>query len=289
MIPIMKYILKNLSKISTKGYNIIYEVKNMSLNQYTKVFTKSYQLEAQHRLSEGSNKADLSKVLSLVLQTSDEHDQAVKQTLNASEYIISEDQTWVITQNRMVIHQWPEINRTISISTHVMEANRFFITRQFVVEADDIELMTLFFQFAAIDFTSRKMMRLNYETLPELLDLNAEIKVNFSRLKVPTTAKPLFEQELEILPTDIDSNQHVNNLVYFRWAYYALKDQMLADNQHLATVEIKFGNEVFPGQALMLLTYQKQQNEFVQTDQIVYNKTLDKEACHIRMTWKKEK
>lgn len=261
----------------------------MSPNQYTKPFSKIYQLTEQEALANGSNQADLTKILTMVLETSDAHDQSVKQTLNADEYIINENQTWVITQNRMVIHQWPQIGQAIKISTFVMEANRFFITRQFLVEVGEETIMSLFFQFAAIDFTTRKMVRLNYESLPELLNLQSKIKMNFSRLKVSEDEKVIFEKELEILPTDIDSNQHVNNLVYFRWAYQALVDQMTVENLYLATVEIKFGNEVLLGQELKLLNYQSKQNQFVQTDQIVYNKTLDKEACHLRMTWKKEK
>ena len=261
----------------------------MSLKQYTKPYSNTYQLTEKDAQYPGSKQADLTKVLTLVLTTSDAHDQAVKQTLNADDYIINDQQTWVITQNRMVIHQWPEISQEIKISTYVIEANRFFITRKFVVEADDMELMTLFFQFAAIDFTSRKMVRLNYETLPELLDLNAEIKVNFSRLKVPKIAQKVSEKDLDILPNDIDGNQHVNNLVYLRWAYNAIRERLSASGHELTIVEVKFGNEVLWGHEPKLLNYQSKPNEFVQTDQIIYNKTLDKEACHIRMTWKKEK
>lgn len=261
----------------------------MRLNQYTKPYCNTYQLTEQDALYSGSKQADLTKVLTLVLTTSDAHDQAVKQTLSTDEYIINDNQTWVITQNWMVIHQWPDIGQKIKISTYVMEANRFFITRQFNVEVGRVTLMTLFFQFAAIDFTTRKMVRLNYEALPELLDLNSEIKVNFSRLKVPENTQLLSEKDLEILPSDIDGNQHVNNLVYLRWAYNAIKELLSGSGHKLTTVEIKFGNEVLWGHKPTLLNYHSQQNEFVQTDQIVYNKTLDKEACHIRMTWKKEK
>ncbi|MBS4462407.1 hypothetical protein JXA27_07525 [Aerococcaceae bacterium zg-B36] len=252
--------------------------------QYTKAFTQSYRLSDNLARQQNTNRVAIAEILKMALRTSNAHDAAVRQQLDEEDYVIKSHQTWVITNNQLELFEWPLVNQMIDIQTKIVEANRFFVVRSFEVSHQGQLLIQIYMQFAAIDFETRKMARLQLSSIDSIV--NEQAPIVFSKFNIEAERSSDFEQKYEIQATDIDENQHVNNLVYFRWGYDALPDEFKQE-YHLQKIELKYGSELLPEHQVVVKTYISV-NNVVQTEQVIYNETLDKQACHIRMTWIKE-
>lgn len=253
---------------------------------YTRGFTNDYYLDQNLRRSDTDQRVILAELLRKVLQTSNNHDRAVRQSMNKEDYVIGDNQTWVITQNKTELLEWPKVDQTVTIETKVVDANRFFITRQFLVLAESGEILVkIYLQFTAIDFNTRKMVRLNLDGIKGM-DLIEEKTVNFDKLKLSEEATELSRVDYPILPSDIDENQHVNNLVYFRWSYDLIPEK-IHQNYRLKMIEMKYGSELRENDSVVIESY-RSTGEIFQTDQLIINQTLNKESCYVRMTWEKE-
>lgn len=73
------------------------------------------------------------------------------------------------------------------------------------------------------------------------------------RIKPPQAAKPLGEQPIRVLRSDIDMNQHVNSTRYVDWALDALPDSIVL--QQPATLYIEFRAESHQGDNLLSCVY----------------------------------
>ncbi|MBF6978029.1 hypothetical protein IU403_02585 [Aerococcaceae bacterium zg-BR22] len=251
--------------------------------QYIQPYTQSYYLSNDLVRQQETNKVALGDILHLVLQTSNLHDKALRQQFSTKAYMIQPHQTWIITNNKIEIFEWPQINQTIDIQTKIVDANRFFVIRAFEVCHQGQLMMQIYTQFAAIDFETRKITRLNVSDIESVLGKTNPIV--FNKFKIEANRVVDDKQQFEIQSADIDENQHVNYLVYFRWAYDAITP-VFKQTHLLNKIEMKYATELLPEHTVSVKTYFLE-NSVVQSDQVIYNETLDKEACHIRMTWTK--
>lgn len=220
---------------------------------------------------------ELNELLRLALITSYHHDQQVQNILTHT--LLNSDETWVITQYNIEIVADYFAASEMQITTQVIEANRFFVTRLFTVTMDGTVTHRILAQFAIINLSTRKMIRVPLQALEE-----ANLIVPTSDKVMPP--KPLAEsqatttQSQVIYPEDIDENLHVNNRVYLRWALAAVP-KSLSDTHRLASLQIKYGSELRANDEVSLTTHVFD-GEIYQT---ITNLTLTKDACYVKMSW----
>lgn len=237
--------------------------------QEWQLYTDSYEWQASNW--------DLNELLRLALMTSYNHDKKIKTLLKTA--LLQPEQSWVITQYNIQIVAPFFVAEQVKITTQVIEANRFFVTRQFTVEMNNNITHRILAQFAVLDLSTRKMARV---PMQELHDLNLIVPIS-AKLSAP---KPLVDSKWEMTQTqtiqakDIDENHHVNNRVYLRWAFAALPEQFVAQHR-LTGVQIKYGSELRAEDAVEVRTNMNQ-NETYQT---ITNLTLTKDACYVKMSW----
>lgn len=164
-----------------------------------------------------------------------------------SDYVHALGLGWVITNYQMFITRLPEVGEVITIATQAMQYNKYFCYRNFwLTDEAGNELVRIEAVFVLMDMENRKMA-----SVPEAVIAPYESE-KIKRIKrYPKVEKPEVPTGLEyrVRFYDIDSNQHVNNSVYFNWMIDVLGYDFLTT--HTPTyVNIRFDKEVEYGEMI---------------------------------------
>lgn len=183
-------------------------------------------------------------MLGVVIKTSeDQSDQLGR----GSEFVNSFGLTWVITNYSMEINRLPRVGEVISVTTQAMEYNKFFCYRNFWIHDEDgKELVKIESVFVLMDFVNRKMSSVNEEIIaPFESEKIKKIKRQEKIEKIDSG----FMLPYRVRFYDIDSNQHVNNAMYFNWIIDVLGYDFLTTHVPEKVIirfdkEVEYGNEI---------------------------------------------
>lgn len=249
-----------------------------------KTFSQTYRITDDYFLSDNANIFDIGKLIEHTLYLSGEHDQFLQQEVNVK--IISDEETWVITQYYIKQLQMPALNDQITVRTRVVDANRFFITRYFDIYNDEQLLFEVFTQYTVINWQTRKMVRIDVEPLERMDLVDKELTIPFKRFVKPDEFESYLFSERDIHDSDIDENNHVNNLVYINWAFSSLPKDFITQHT-IDTIEVKYGKELFKDNQVGIESYRlKPHLNQTETYQIIKDKATDKDASYVRINWK---
>lgn len=184
-------------------------------------------------------------MIGVAIKTSEEQ----SDTLNRSaEFVHQFGLTWVITNYHFEINRLPKVGEVIQIATQAMEYNKYFCYRNFwFYDEKGNELLMIESVFVLMDIKNRKMA-----SVPEEIIAPFESE-KIKRIKrFPAITKVTNGQSLpyRVRFYDIDSNQHVNNAMYFNWMIDVLGFDFLTTHVPQA-VNIRFDKEVEYGNEVM--------------------------------------
>lgn len=268
-------------------------MSNINIGKGLKTLARAYDVTQDYFLADSGKQIDMTRLLSIALETAGDHDRLINSVLD--EPLLKSVESWVITQSSIAINRWPRLTEELNVITRVIEVNRFFVKRFFEMKVADELLLTVVSQFAIINLESRKMARVPVKILENLELIDDQVTYDFEKLRVPEGYTSVSQQDREIVASDIDYNQHVNNEVYIRWAYEMLPARYLAQFK-VIKIEVKYGSELRFDEAAEVVAYLPDasimndgtvgKSDF-QTYQTIRNKTKQKDACYIRITWQK--
>lgn len=266
---------------------------NMNETKGLKTFIRDYHVVEDYFLDALNKQVDVTRLLSIALETAGKHDQLISTVLD--EPLLKKNESWVITQSSVEIKRWPMLNEQLTVTTRVIEVNRFFVKRYFEMTVGDELLVTVVSQYAIINLDTRKMARVSVDSLQSIDAIDESVRYSFEKLRVPEEFTSVSRQDREIIASDIDYNQHVNNEVYIRWAYEMLAKSYLTQFK-VDKIEVKYGSELRFDEAAEVVAYLPDEsiinegvseNPMIQTYQTIRNKTKQKDACYLRITWQK--
>lgn len=157
--------------------------------------------------------------------------------------------TWIITNYQITYTRLPRALETITVSTMAMEYNKFFCYRNFWLEDEaGNELVKIEAVFALMDLTSRKVTAVSDEIIAPYGSEKVKKIRRYPKLTKVEEEKSAF-QPYRVRFYDIDSNNHVNNSVYFTWIFDVLGYDFLSKHTPLSTAirfekEVEYGNQV---------------------------------------------
>lgn len=137
------------------------------------------------------------------------------------------------------------------------------------------------------------MARVSVSSLEAIHAIDDSIAYEFNKLRVPETYHSTERTDRDIVAKDIDYNQHVNNEVYIRWSYEMLPQSYFA-GYNARKIEVKYGSELRFDEEAEVVAYLPDESiideglgdeSALQTYQTIRNKTKQKDACYVRITW----
>lgn len=178
---------------------------------------------------------------------------------------------WIVTQNIIDIKRLPVDHEKIKITTVAKSYNRYFCYRDFYMQDEnDEEIVHMHTVFSLMDKSKRKIARIKEEIVGPY---EGDYTTKLERLETPTQIKHIdFNKKYRVRFTDIDSNQHVNNIHYFEWMLDTLPKDFLMTHEvkHLNVMyknEVRYG-EVVDSNTQLLEDEQKTHHEIKVSDKI---------------------
>ncbi|KAF1296135.1 acyl-ACP thioesterase [Enterococcus sp. JM4C] len=219
-------------------------------------------------------------MLGVAVKTSEEQSDKLGR---GSDFVASFGLTWVITNYQMTITRLPKVGEIVDVTTQALEYNKYFCYRNFWFhDQDGNELVLIESVFVLMDLENRKMS----SVVEEIITPYESEKIK----KIKRAPKIEKIAQGEVVPYrvrfyDIDSNQHVNNAIYFNWMIDVLGYEFLTTHEPI-DVNIRFDKEVEYGsmidshyEILELETHVETRHEI---------KIGDLLCCEAAIQWKKK-
>jgi medium-chain acyl-[acyl-carrier-protein] hydrolase len=157
------------------------------------------------------------------------------------EYIRSFGLTWIITSYHITINRLPRVGEQIIVSTQAREYNKYFCYRYFWLhDQQGNELVKIESVFALMDLETRKVSKVPDEIVEPFGSEKIKRIKRYPKIESPKTGQFL---PYRVRFYDIDSNQHVNNAIYFNWLLDVLGYEFLTTHQ-IQEITIRFDREV---------------------------------------------
>ena len=180
---------------------------------------------------------------------------------------------WILLDWKLKVIERPVYGQTIKVKTWSRKMEKCCAYRDFEIYDEDKNILAIATtKWVLLDYETRKIQR-----IPE----------NFAIEYKQETEKHVFEEEIEKLHetenseksiqlktrrTDIDINNHVNNLNYLDFAHEVLPEEVY--HQDLKNVRITYKHQTEPGETVNI-SYAKQEGK-----NIITIKTNDKTDLH---------
>lgn len=180
---------------------------------------------------------------------------------------------WILLEWEFKVIERPKYGQTIKVKTWSRKIEKCHAYRDFEIYNENGKILAVATsKWVLVDYETRKIRRIpeklmeEYASEPEKKVFNEEIE------KSQEPEKEEKSMKLEIRKTDIDINNHVNNLKYLDFAYEILPEEVY--NQDLKNIKITYKHQTMPGETINI-SYTKQEEK-----NIIVIKTQDKSNLH---------
>ena len=162
------------------------------------------------------------------------------------EYCRKNNCGWVFYKYDVKMHRYPMFGETISITTQPVGFKKFYGLRKYVIKDEDGNVIgegsALFF---LIDLEKRRPMRIQDEQYA-FYGVDGDLDYDISMDKIEKCDEEQYHKQFDIRYSDIDSNNHVNNVKYFEWAIEAVPQEVIT-NYVLRRIKVIFEKETTYG------------------------------------------
>ena len=169
---------------------------------------------------------------------------------------------WVLYQEQLEFFRRPTLGEPVNILTHPSGKERVFTYRDFhVYDVQDQLLAQASSTWLLMDTQRRRIARYP-ESISDLLTPSNELPQldRCPKLKQPT-ATPLWTNARTVAFHDLDFNEHLSNIHYFRWMLDVLPHEIL-QGQVLQKFQISFQEECNLGDLLEIAAWEVGEKQY---------------------------
>ena len=163
------------------------------------------------------------------------------------EYCAENNCGWVFYKYDIKMHRYPMFGETISITTQPVGFKKFYGLRKYMIIDEDGNLigegLALFF---LIDIEKRRPIRIQKEQY-EFYGVDGDMDCDVSMDKIEKNDEEQYNKQFDIRYSDIDSNNHVNNVKYIEWALEAVPIDVI-NNYVIKRIKVMFEKETTYGE-----------------------------------------
>lgn len=180
---------------------------------------------------------------------------------------------WILLDWKFKIIERPKYGQNIKVRTWSRKMEKCSAYRDFqILDENGNVLAIATTKWVLLDASTRKIQRIpeefttKYQSEPERNVFGEEIE------KLQETENEEYSVQVKTRRTDLDINNHVNNLNYLDLAYEVLPDEVY--NAELKNVRITYKHQTEPGE-IVNVSYTKKENK-----NIITIKTENKDKLH---------
>ena len=170
---------------------------------------------------------------------------------------------WVVTKMRLVLNKDINSQEKISVTTWTHELGSVRALRDCVFKSGNAIKAKGTAEWCCLDAETRKLRKLSSIVYPKLyMEKTKNNNLVFTNLHEDVNEKD-FVYKKKIMSTDIDLNNHTNNLIYNRIAIDAFKVEELKQIQ-IKEYEIYFVNETHEGDVIDVFKKKVKQHYYIE-------------------------
>ncbi len=200
------------------------------------------------------------------------------------EQLVGENLTWVLGKLRLEVDDLPVWRDEVEIETWPSDQNGLIAMRDFVLRTGGREFGRATSAWFMLNIDRRRPVRLP----ASMVELQLPVRPPTLSHDFPAPSLPdAFEYEIEfrVRYSDLDMNNHVNNVRYVEWALESIPREMMSERQ-LRTLEVHFKAETVEGQMVRAQTTKvsAESSEFSFVHRLSISGT-DREVALLTTTW----
>ena len=175
--------------------------------------------------------------------------------------MIATNTAWVLSRLHMKVKTFPKWRDTVKLYTWHKGAFKLFFLRDFCLkDTEGNSLIDATTSWLIIDLNTRRLSR-NAELADENTCIKEDaISVPADKVTIPQGVELEFAGTHKVTWSDIDTNNHVNNVKYVVWAL-DIVDYEVSSKIPLKELLINFDNEVLAGQEVELFKIRQESEE----------------------------
>jgi acyl-ACP thioesterase len=152
----------------------------------------------------------------------------------------NEGVAWVLTRMYVESYDFPQTGQKVYVTTWPPGVDKLQFRRDFELRGEDGGILAkAISQWVVVNLTTRKLERITYDGLsPE----EPEYVLEEPRWRIPPQSENPELLQVNVRLSDIDQNNHVNNVHYIEWVTES-SPYALDPDKRLASVEILFKAE----------------------------------------------
>lgn len=187
---------------------------------------------------------------------------------------------WVLSRLRLKILQFPVWKDKIEIETWSLGTDGLFGNREFKIYNEKGETLAIASSsWLVVNTFSKRPVR--PQKIVEKMPLNLEKPLFETSLEKLQIKEELFPKEnILIHYSDIDINQHVNNVKYIKWIVDSCPMEFLT-HKEIKQIEINFLHETKIEDELKIF----QSRHTDQSEIVIKNKNTNREHCRAIINW----
>lgn len=241
----------------------------------------SKQFDIQSHLVDSRFNVQLQLLLGCLQTVADEHADVLHTGWNE---LHPHNLFWVIYRFGLRFERMPHKQDRITITTWTNPPTSVIQPRNFEVSDDEGKMiLTAHSLWTILDgekFATHSLTEIangkDYTHYVE--DRKIDINLKIPKIAIPETCTTAVR---DVLYSDIDCNQHVNNTVYLRWLIDSYPIDFLQNNE-LKEIIINYTQQARLGDQYTVYTEQKAEHEYLS---LIYNPLTKSEICKIKACW----
>jgi acyl-ACP thioesterase len=189
---------------------------------------------------------------------------------------------WVLSRMKVKIYKRPNWREEIVGKTWACGVDGPFARREFRIENKDGELMIeAVSHWLVVDASTHRMVRIN--SILDLFKADPKSVIEWSTSKLGDVKADFQSDFRDVLYSDIDLNQHVNNARYLQRIIDSMSDEVI-EKTEITGYEINFLNEAVLGDKLAVVRNEVAEGE----DQLaaIIRESDGKETVRVKLEWK---
>ena len=220
-----------------------------------KDYTKQY--EVLYRDVDRNLKCKLSTMVDIFCDVGNAHAESVGDSID---FQLSHGCTWVFYKYDITIHKYPKYRDKLNVTTIAVGFKKFYAFRKYLIKNEEgevlAEALALFFLINIEKRRPARILKEQYKFYGEDGDMDKALEME----KIQKIEKEDYYKEFQIRYSDIDSNKHVNNVNYTRWALEAIPVEILYEYE-LSELSVVFEKECSYGEEIKSICEIKETEE----------------------------
>ena len=165
---------------------------------------------------------------------------------------------WVLSRFHIEIKEMPRWGEKIKVETAGRGVSKLFALREFLVsDADGSQLAWAMSAWLLVDINSKRPQRPAAVLPSELFDQVIDDGLVPAKVETPMVME--LHDKIKVLPSDLDMNNHVNNVSYIRW----IEDVALTYGYTLNSLKINYLSEALCGQNIDIEVAKTVESDFI--------------------------